>query len=607
MDAATPAERALMEKLDNNKYVKARDEAEALMASSPDSFLAVWAMTQIQHLEEANHARALFYVHRAEALLLKNFGRDPKWHKKVLIEETEILFEMDRNEEGLAELDRQDKLYGPASPERRIWALFKLGRVDEARAIARKMAASDEYNDRAVGFNSMMAIEFEAHNREEGYRWSVDGIRATADKDCVILRNGAGAAYIRFRLAEAEDFALRAHKAQYHCVHSGYDQLAGLYLVEGEFNRALDAINQLKGEKIEKRVRPHYALTRREILSEILYALGKVEEAEKMSGELYGLPARTGETSGSKAMERLIRSFRYFIMLDTRLVLARERASYRPILASVTVDNASLVAKHWEVRRALLQLLAEGDLLVSVAQPNLQEISDWNPWKNGSLVDIVGAGVLKAAIVEARARDAKFPEAGPYLDALEGEIAWRDGEWERADRLATAALHALPREELLMHWRTLAYQADALRKLGREDAARPLMQEVLSKFPSVLRILDIRVPVSIESDGSALAVEAADKLTSSSRFDAKKKAPFKIQAGEKTGLLQICLIDDKGTQFACATNDIKEKDKVLSALDAFHSAAFSPKVDLKQTDLNSLDGSPVRVTADEVLKGVIGP
>ena len=59
--------------------------------------------------------------------------------------------------------------------------------------------------------------------------------------------------------------------------------------------------------------------------------------------------------------------------------------------------------------------------------------------------------------------------------------------------------------------------------------------------------------------------------------------------------------------FACAHGDKKssDDDTVVSALDAFHDAAFSPKVALEQTDLNSLDGSPVRASSDQVLKGIL--
>ena len=98
-------------------------------------------------------------------------------------------------------------------------------------------------------------------------------------------------------------------------------------------------------------------------------------------------------------------------------------------------------------------------------------------------------------------------------------------------------------------------------------------------------------------------------------------------------IYQICLSDDTGVQLACGGNDkpnerpvvaghekpgdkpaaaavadaVIDSDPVLAAIDGFHSAAFSPRVSLTQADLNSLDGSTVRVDADEVLKGVLGP
>jgi hypothetical protein len=45
---------------------------------------------------------------------------------------------------------------------------------------------------------------------------------------------------------------------------------------------------------------------------------------------------------------------------------------------------------------------------------------------------------------------------------------------------------------------------------------------------------------------------------------------------------------------------------VNKALEAFHVAAFSPKVSLTQSDLKSLDGSPVRVGADQAMKKLLG-
>ncbi len=609
-DSATADERTLLATLDAEQYIKARDQAEAILAKAPESFVATWAMALVHHNEEGNHARALYFVVRAEELLARRFGDDSTWLRKILLEEYDVLFEMNRNADALAVLDRHDAVFGPTRAELRIWPLFKLGRADEARAIATRLAASDDWGERARGYNGMLSIEYEAHDREASYRWAVEGIRATQERDCVILRNAAGSAFTRFRLGESEGYALRAHKAEIRdCPHAGYDQLAGLYLVEGEFQKALSAIETLKQERLEKRVRPHFALTRRMILADVLYALGKVDDAERMAGELYGLPERTGLTSSSVTTERIGRSFRYWMALDTRLVEEREKASYGPFFAGVSADAVRLVLTHWELRRALIQLCADSDALVGLVRPNLGDLNDITPWRMGALVDVLGVGVVRAAVARARILDAKFPEAGAYLDALEGEVAFRGGRLAEADRLATAALAHLPREEAMLRWRTQAWQADALRRLGRMSDARPLYQQVMQKLPSALRFLDLRLPVTVEGDASPLARKAAARVARSTRFARGADAPFRVQASGRDGTVELCLTDDRGFQFACAAGERRatEEETLRSALDAFHAAAFSPKVSLNQSDLNSLDGSPVRVGADEALKGVLEP
>ena len=609
-ESATADERTLLATLDADQYIKARDQAETILARTPGSFIAAWGMALVHHNEEGNHARALYFIRRAEDVFARAFPDEIEWKRKLLLEEYDILFEMNRNADALAVIDRYDAAFGPNRAELRIWPLFKLGRVDEARAIATRLAASDDWGERARGFNGMLSLEYEAHDREASYRWAVDGIRATQERDCVIMRNAAGSAYTRFRLAESEDYALRAHKAEVRdCPHAGYDQLAGLYIVEGEFQKALSALQSLRKERLEKRVRPHFALTRRMILADILFALGKVDDAERMAGELYGLPERTGLISSSATAERLGRTFRYFVALDARLVAERERASYRAMFAGVSADLVRLLYTHWELRRELIQLSADSEALVSLVRPNLGDLNDITPWRVAALVDVVGVGVMRAAVARARALDAKFPEAAAYLDAIAGEVAFRAGDLADADRLAAGALAHLPLEEAMLRWRTQAWQADALRRLGRMSAARPLYQQVMQKLPSALRFLDLRLPAAIEGDGSALAAAAAARLARSTRFRLDAAAPFKVRASDRDGVVEICLTDDKGFQFACATGEKRpdREDALRSALDAFHAAAFSPKVSLNSSDINSLDGSPVRVGADEALKGVLEP
>lgn len=601
--AATPAEQTVLDELDKEQFIKARTDAEAILDKHPDSFIATFAMARIQHDEEGNHARALYFIRRAEALL-KKLGTPVPWDKKLLREEYWILHEMDRMDEALAVIDRYEKKYDDTDETLRIWPLFKLGRMNEARELGRRLAASDNPYERQHAYTGLLSLEFEAHDREATYKWAMEGVEVTQNRSCNMLRNAAGAAFNRFRLKEAEDLALRAHKAEDNdCEGDGYDQLTGLYLSEGEVEKSVAALESLKQVPIPKRYRPQFAIERRALLAEILHVLGRTEDAERLAREVYELPERTGMTSSSSRVASIDRAFRYWETLDARLARLAEMTAYRPMLATLSFDTVRLVAARWTIRRELVQLLADDDLLVSYTRPDLGEPDVTSAWHTMALADIVGTGVMEDAVARARTLDAKFPESRPYLDLYDGELAYRRGDYTKAVDLATAALAKLPREEALLRYRSLAWQADALRRLGRLDA-RPY-HEVLQRFPSVLRILDLAVPVTIDSDGSPAAADAASRAADSPRFTVTAHAPFAIHARSVEGVVELCLSDTSGFQFACARGT--KNDAAISALDAFHEAAFSPKVALSQSDLSSLDGSPVSVSADQVVKGILQP
>ena len=608
---ATAEERDLLELLDKEKYIKARDVAEKILDKQPDSFVATWAMARIQHDEESNHARALYYIRRAEELLQTQFGTPQEWGKKILLEDYWVNEEMDRSADALEVVDRYETKYGRGMDWLKIWPTFKLGKMDEARAIGRKLASSDDPFEREHGYNGMLALEFEAHDRAATYKWATDGVNASQGASCILLRNASGVAFTRFKLREAEELGLRANKAaQQDCDGQGYDQLAGLYLVEGEFQKSIAALKSFKSTPIQKRYRPHYALARRALLADILYTLGKTDEAQKLSAEVYALPERTGMTSGSKQITSFVRAFRFWRTLDARIAREDEKSSSRSFFNGLSTDKIVLDVTRWTIRRAIVQLVDSNDFLVNVTRPNLGELFQYGAWHTMSLVDVLGAGVMRDAVDKARDLDAEFPEATAYLDLYDAEIEYRRGDLQGALRRATNALPKLVREEAMLRWRTLAWEAEALRRLGRLEDARPLYQEVLQKGPSMLRIVDAQLPITTKSDGSDLADAALRRVRRSPRFDASDNAPYRVSATTmKDGAVELCLTDDGGFSFACAHGDKKttDEDTLVSALDAFHDAAFSPKVALEQTDLNSLDGSPVRASSDQVLKGIMEP
>lgn len=599
-DDFTPREKTLLEELSQGHFIKARDLAEKILTDSPRSFPATWAMAKVHIDEEGNHARALAWVRRAQELL---GDADQEWGMKVVLEEHFILAEMNRNEEALGVLDRFEEKYGPAPEYLRVWPLFKSGHSAEARVIATRLAASDDETNRAEGYNGLLSIAFEERDRAGTYKWSMAGVEATGGRNCTILRNASSAAYIRFRLDQAEELSQKARKLK-DCIDPVDNQIASLSIIMGQFQQAVAALESSRSTYIEKRYRPHFALERRGVLVDLLEAVGQPEEALKLATELYGQQQRMGVSSGAPEMERLTRTLRYLHALDGRIAQLGEQGSYaeRPAgPASTAAERARLAATRWEVRRALVQLLAGGDRLLVVTRPMLADPSDWSNWRTGDLIEIVGTGVMRAAISRARVLDAAFPEASAPLDALEGEVAWQERSYESAVKLATSALAGLSKKEALWRWRIMAWRGDSLWRLGRLNEARADYQELLQRWPTGFRMLGLTVPVTLSNDGSALASDTAARLGRSTRFEVKDKAPFQLTVTARGTAVDLCLLDDNRSQLACASGEGADK-----ALEAFHVAAFSPRVSLTQSDLKSLDGSPVRVGADQAMKKLLG-
>lgn len=600
-DSFTAEEKSLLKEIDGQHFIKARRAAEQLLEKNPESFVATWAMARVHHDEEGNHARALYYLKRASDLL---DARDDGWGQRLLLEEYDIVYEMARNEEALEVLETYEQRYGPPPPNLKIWPLFKLGRYEESSAIATRLAGSKDLHERIWGYNGLLSIAFEQHDRLRAHHWALEGVRATEDKSCTILLNAGGTAYTNFRIPDAEDLMLRADKAK-DCTATPYDQLAVLAMLQGQPQKALSALQTAKKRYVEKRFRPQFGLVRREVLCDLLGVLGKESEAVKMAADLHRQPARTGMTSSPVKVERLRRTLRYAFALDQWIERLKERAATGPRLTGVaqaTPELTQTLATRWEIRRALMQLLSADDRLLLVVRPNLSDVGDWAAWRVGQLADVVGAGVLRAAIARGRALDVESPPAAAYYDALDAELALSSGDEAEATKLATAALQSLPREEALIRWRTTAVRAEAARRAGRDADARADWDVVMRQWPTVLRVMGFVLPASLSHDGSALADEAASRLGRSPRFRLDASAPFKLRVDAGGKGLIICLTDQAGSRLTCSTADTVE-----ATLEAFHNEAFSPKVSLTDTDLRSLDGSPVRVSADDALKKVLEP
>ncbi|MCA9546257.1 MAG: hypothetical protein KC613_17755 [Myxococcales bacterium] len=598
--------------LDARKYATARRQAEAILDEGP-SLIATFVLGSVHYRGEGNHPRGLFLVREAKRMLVERYGEPPDdvawqlWHKRIMLEEQWLLGEMDRREDQLKALDEHDRFYQPPMEVRRIWPLLKLGRFDEARAIGNRYIHDDDQWVRERAYNGLMAVEDEARNRQASYDWGQKGLTDSRKESCIIATNLALAARRCFKFGEAEEYDQIALKANdQSCPTPPYNQLAVVHLIQGRYQQSLSAIKELRKQPRTPDVRVQNEMDIRARLTELLYAMGQHEQAEKRVREIIARPDRAGLTSASAENIRLANHTLFHAVITARIHQQAERAAVRNLLGSWEArwQAQQLGTLRFEHARQAMKLAAEPQLVVDMVRPYY---TDTMPWYSATLIDMLGTGVIQGMVRQARQMEPDFPElAGAYLDAMAGEVAWREGDWAQAVALADAALAKLPEPAVLLRHRVRAWRADALTRQGGDP--RDEWAAVMNRFPTVMRLLDLALPVTVTHDGSAAAADAAERLGRSPRLAVRAGgAPFEVRLNAAEKGLSLCLYSAGGGRVNCAeSEDGLEEAGVITACDLFHDTVFAPKVSLTQSDINSLDGRPQRVSAQDALKGLFG-
>tara|TARA_B100000902_G_C26538632_1_gene541402 strand:- start:51 stop:533 length:483 start_codon:yes stop_codon:yes gene_type:complete len=154
--------------------------------------------------------------------------------------------------------------------------------------------------------------------------------------------------------------------------------------------------------------------------------------------------------------------------------------------------------------------------------------------------------------------------------------------------------------------RVQAWLADVVSERKPADAQK-LLAQVVETYPTVLRQLDITLPVTLSFAGP-LGEAVADRIQDSPRFSFDKMSSFKIEISTQSEGVSICLVGAK--QYGCIEQNTRHLDEdadlISTAIDAFHDKAFSPRLELTQSDVSSLDGSTVRQDARSALDSLLG-
>jgi hypothetical protein len=491
----------------------------------------------------------------------------------------------------------------------RAWPLMKLGRYQEARAAATiGLDMAERPSQRAIALNALCAIEFEAGNDGASYeacKRAVDDARATGlDVSSVDLTNFAESSRSLFKLDEAERIGLEATEADVSWYGNPWMELAELYTREARFAEALSALKKIPQYRAARppHVRDADRNETRRAIASFLLVCSRADEAIGVTDRALVLPDRRSHNSRDPAQDQIVVALidrrAKLMAAEQRLEEARAQPFYeRPLawLKALWLETRALSS------RALVErLLRDETRLSGIFRIGTAASAILQPWLAGELVDVLGAGVVQAALDDARSRDRR-PGAGAYYDAFATEVAVRAHDPERALALAQSALAGLGPGEQLLRARTLALTAEAARTLGKPDVLR-YYEDAFQADPGVFRRLGLEIPVRIEARGD-MAERVASRLEGSPRLDVEDAGLLLRIDANRTGGSACLLTRDQSTlgcgrAQAIATDDA---DLLVSRLVRdFHEKVFAPRIDMSQADINSLDGT--NLVRDDALK-----
>ncbi len=620
----TPDEELAVQTLDKEKFIEARERAQKILEKDSSSIAAMYVLASVHCEIEGNLARALFLIRSARREFAARFGEPPTesharfWCRMILIKEEQICALMDRREEQLTVLKQLfDYFHDSAFEAEQIWPLLKLGQFKIARELGQRLIFDSDFEVRLTAYNSLIAVEDEARDRKAGYDISAAAYRMVGEDSCVISMNYALAAMQWYQIEQATELNQKAFRAtRADCSSNPHRQGSMVYLVQGEYQRALSSLLELrkKPERASRRVQNE--MTVRGHTVELLFAMGQVEEALMRVEPISDRTDRTGNTSASTENYILHDLILHWVVGETNLRWQEELRSARGFFDASKMRLLALEkeAKQKELIHRALPYSLSNSLLIDIARAYYTDV---RPWYFGDLVNFFGEALFEQIITEARAKEKYELEAGlAYYDGYLAELRFKQGKFTEARELCEKALKNLPKLEKLFRLRLTAMYAEILRNQDSEMSALRFYEQVIEGFPAIFRVLDLRLPVEIYSDGAPISKRVAELLRKSPRLQ-PGEGSLALRVSQSGDTARCCLHGSHGRRLVCTELDetseeaktlVKEKNfekQAIAAVDAFHKQAFSPLVEMTSENLNSLDGRAGKVSADLVLKNLL--
>lgn len=623
----TPDELAGWDALMDDKWIAARELGDKVLRADPASFAGHFILGMALARGEGDLPRAAHQLDLAmkgyearhavdDALAGKSGEAGPwRWHQATLRELISALGAMDRPAEQLALIEKHNRLYAPPLQAHRIWPLMKLHRYDESRQAAREAIAANIGGQRKYARADLCGAESEAGDRQRAYEACLEATSEFRDSDDMAgqleYSNASDSALEVFRFDEAERLILEStRRANTVPWVNPFRQAAELFLTEGRIPEAVDALRggqQLRIARaswVDQFDRAAFDGT----LAKLFLLAGIAERAVAAAERAFAQPDRQGHASGNETQAESASSLVLAVALRDRAERRVEEAVTSDLLPGLKLRVRALYDRlqAWRARRSAAVSLSDEDFLVRSLRPYYLGIL-LPPWLLPEVVDTVGGGVALSGLAKARAAD-PHPVAAHYFRAFEAEAQFVRGDLRAADDAAAQALSRLPQAEVLLRARMELIVAECARERGEASAAATHYLRVLQRDPGLLRRSGIALPVAIAGDGSELGDKAARLLGRSPRF-ARGEGQLSLRVEGAGTRPRVCLLGPSSEQVACASvnlpADVTPEAGARLLVAEAHQALFAVKLDLTQSDLTSLDGSPASGRADRHVQSVL--
>ncbi|MBQ8035949.1 MAG: tetratricopeptide repeat protein [Proteobacteria bacterium] len=635
---STAHEKNAFQEATNGHYIAARNEAEKILKEDPDSLGALYALGYVFWLGEGNHLRAMQYFKK----LLEEFedkycdaqtgipegGELQSWHQRIMNDLADVYAELDDRGKEVAVYERLARLYHTRLAMSAVWGLMKLDRFEEAEEISREALNDSFWADTA--HNNLTAIYDAMHEHTRAFEASQRSVEFTNEKSRVVLLNHARSLALFLRLDEAIEYYLKSQSAPEHdSVSSPLVDLAPVYLLNGEWQRAISALAKGRKLPVKKNHEIYTEMANRLVTSEILYAMGFGERSWEFMKTVVDAPGRMSFNSILQEQMDLASLVMFYAITEDAIRRADEaldaylvtepfwlfKSEVRRRVRELRKDRDDKVSRQWSTNQKIFKKALDPRSIKSFLIP----FYAFSPLFECKVVDALGRQTTELFVryEESNLTEDERAQMRTMFDVIRAYIAWRSGDLADARGKVEIAQQSLKPRMKLIESQVRLMAADIADRSGNTEEAFKLYPQVYQDYPAVFRQFDVKLPVvfdeSLTKSGSDEIDRAYKILSKSSRFEAREGAPFRITAEYVDKLPMLCLSSAMGGLYACSSVDSKDYDispeatpHVAEIVNSFYHKAFAPLVDVSQAELNSLDGSPVQMSADQALEKILG-